>query len=509
MRTNVFFKTSGKQAGGTGRSSTASGFSSTMGYPTSGAPVQLKLNPDDFKFLEAYGLNLTDMDEFAARVRQLSPAAASAALGLFEEDRKPTPENRAEWDLAKELLRKAAGQTSASATEAASNRTPSLEEYYGLPPKTGASAATTLEDYYGLPPKAAEEEDDDSPLPADNVSATAVAPPSKTEKQDAGRRVNDAISDWNASTPLPSGHAARALIADFHLGHESVFFNTDKSRLFAALVLLPISPKHLYNATRILFKGANAAYLANADVMATYSARIEALSEGDFQRMLAEIADFADRDVLHGAVGHKAVGERLAQLPTLVKLHVFVFPGADKAKVEAAVKATNKWYADSNIGILHKVTEVRPAQAQPHFENGAFIPMFQDYAAKFVHSQDAKKASDPDTLRRQFPATAGFVPVYAFGKFQNADPDGHALGVTFQLEQRQRDPNAIIVLGPDNSDPLVLAHELGHYLGGHVGGAHVERRDNLMYAQAGAEAKRITLVQQLFFKTSPAASTTK
>jgi hypothetical protein len=84
-------------------------------------------------------------------------------------------------------------------------------------------------------------------------------------------------------------------------------------------------------------------------------------------------------------------------------------------------------------------------------------------------------------------------------------PDSGAIGVTHQEDISRRLASDCIVIGPSDNYELTLAHELGHLFGGHVGGEHAQDPNNLMFHQANDTEKRINLVQQLFFKTSPFA----
>jgi hypothetical protein len=515
MRTHLFSK-SAKKAAAASKASSAQGFSSQMGYPTNDAPVQL-LKKGDFANLADLGFDVDNWIDFEFQL-----LASRDHLDLLAETHRrlsamvPTDENRE--DIAKalglvatamreakrreELRAETKGQESASSVnrQAVASSDPTDEEIRSrMASVYGISASPTVDD--------SDDEDALDLLAKEDAKAHEAADrAAQIKKFEAQRRVEAVLSTWRFGDPFPSGAKARELRADYLLAGDA-YTASDPARVLMALFLLPPRPRSLATVARIIFKAANAAALANAHVTETFSAAVQALTNTEFQFLMRELADFADNEVITASTAHPALSDRIQAHTSFLKLHVFVFPGASKGDIEKSVAATAKWYATYRIGIIHKVTTVTEKQARDaRLANGAFFSSLS-YSAKFVHSADAKNADSPDALRQNFAADAGFVPVYAFGKFENADPDGHALAVTFQLIQRQRDPNAIIVMGPDTSDPLTLAHELGHLLGGHFGGAHYKGKDNLMYAQSGQEQKRITIIQQLFFKTSPLATT--
>lgn len=549
MRTNLFSK-SAQKAAAASKASSAQGFSSQMGYPTNDAPVQL-LKKGDFANLADLGFDVADWTDFEFQL-----ITSRDDLDLLAETHRrlsamvATDENRA--DIAKalglvatamrdakrrlELRAEVKAKESESASTASRQVAPTMsltahpewdpfaeeesldkenESITAVSARTQQQAAPSMADYYGFTPSSrVEDAHDDSDEDALDLIArqdakeredAAADRAAKIKKFEAQRRVEAALAAWRFGDPFPAGAQARALRADYRLAGEA-YPSNDPARVLMALFLFAPRPKNLAQVARIIFKAANAAALANTDLMETFDAAVQALSNTEFQVLMSELGGYSSDEVVTASAANQTISGRVQAHTSSVKLHVFLFPGASKGDVDKSVAAAQKWYATYRIGIDYKVTTVTEEAAKARFDNGAFFSRFS-YSAKFVHSDDAKKADSPDVLRQHFAADAGCVPVYAFGKFENADPDGHALAVTFQLIQRQHDPNAIIVMGPDMSDPLTLAHELGHLLGGHHGGAHDASKGNLMYAKSGQEQKRITVIQQLFFKASPLATT--
>lgn len=460
-----------------------------MGYPTGDAPVQLKLNPDDFEFLEAYGLNLTDMDEFAARVRQLSPAAAAAALGLFEQDRKPTPENRAEWDLAKLLLRRQSESAAAAST-------------------TGAGDDFGLEAYYGISSAKKQEIDSDSSGSdlLDFYNAVASGQQEFASEQ-TGPPFADEMAKWGLSDPLPTPQELAAM-----KGPRTEPRNNGNQQLFYRLTVAKRTFASFKVVTEYLFHADYRLARENAAVMARYQNWVESLNQGEFMWLARYLADEA-----HGygdyINGHGAAKERIKAVKTEVLLHVFEFPGAAGVfgNLNTMVKAAADFYKKYGILVREgKRTVVSKAEAQTMFKDGAgkIFP----YAAKFEYSDDAKGTSS-DAVRAKYLPERGMVPVYAFGAWEDLN-SGKALGVTFHAAMRKRiGDNPAVFIGPSGGYNLTLAHELGHLLGGHVGGAHTHEAqvNNLMHHDTTAPEydRRLNLMQLLFFKTSPFATALK
>lgn len=498
MRTNVFSKTSGKQADGSGRTSTASGFPSQMGYPTGDRPVQLKMTPQAFAFLTKYGLNVDNVEAFFAQVQKLDAKQTEEVASLLFDNRAALVRTTPEFDTLREIVDRrrlmlAMGDDyeAYSGAALADAKEDPVKNYVAKPKPPVASGSDAV-------PVDAQPETDEEEAEFMHYSALEQNQRQTKEKIAAAYLAKE-VATWDPSKPFPDSKQLRKWASiRLHAGFGSHRFHP----AIDPFIQYRWGGPEVAALALWLFEQSQKQAVVHASIGQFCDMALEELSPAQFQQAATDLAGSMGVDAMAKFLGaSKNWASRMAKHKTSFPLHVFFFPGYSSGKWQSMFQAAQKLYGSQGIELnIAKTTVVTKEKAKEMGYEDA-NPFFMSYSARFKYSKNIKVSAKD--LWSTLQPDAKTLGIYVFGEFQDTTAPHTTVGTTFSTGTPMKD--CIIIGDGGGTTIMTLAHELGHLMGG-KGGEHVDEKDNIMHPVVTDQRTRVHLYQLAFMKAHEASS---
>lgn len=304
---------------------------------------------------------------------------------------------------------------------------------------------------------------------------------------------------WKPSDPLPSP-AERARLRQL-LSYVGFDHKYAQPALLRCVVYEDLRPGSLAEFAKHIFDARVARHQISQGLRDCFENRVGRLNPQQLKQLLLTLSGMIDAAELSPFLtGLASVKNQVEQLKTRFPLHLFLFPGYSASKTDKQLKAAQAFFAPYGIEIaVVKTTQVTEQDAKAFgFRNAALW----GYTTSFSYGKSSK-ADKEEHVQAKFPAQAGAQAVYVLGDFNPLNPKNHSIGMTWSPDQKVRGAKDSIFIGDGGDYELTLAHELGHLMGGHIGGAHAASPFNLMYETTNDKKKELALYQLVFMKSGP------
>lgn len=271
------------------------------------------------------------------------------------------------------------------------------------------------------------------------------------------------------------------------------------ARAFIILLSYPHSAQGLYDIVQEI-KVAKLSVLPS--VKEELGGRFDRLSDKELLKLNKIVArkgeiDQFDKDTLFAAP--KAPG-RAASLGVRIRIKFFMFWGADKSIALKHFNTALKIYHPHGIHLVldNKIEILGPKASEAVLGNksGKYTTVrSSEKQARLAEADVSRK------IRQTYQAPRGTIPCYWFGKF-NTEHGGFLSNLMGgKVLAFARNSNSVF-LGTNTVNPTTFAHEIGHILGGHKYGKHVNNNSNLMHHNAERKESTLSAKQIRSFKAS-------